>query len=129
LQDKGGWSARDTAKSFADYAAAVAGRMGDRLKHFITLNEPAVHTVFGHVLGEHAPGLKDIALLGPTTHHMNLGQGLAIQALRAARATCGSARPRRCSPAGQRAGRWRSGTVRPPTAWTACGTGPGWIRC
>jgi beta-glucosidase len=56
LQDKGGWSARDTALSFADYAAAVAGRMGDRLKHFITLNEPAVHTVFGHVLGEHAPG-------------------------------------------------------------------------
>lgn len=84
LQDKGGWSARDTANSFADYAAAVAGRIGDRLKHFITLNEPAVHAVFGHVLGEHAPGLKDIALLGPITHHMNLGQGLAIQALRAA---------------------------------------------
>jgi beta-glucosidase len=63
----------------------VAGRIGDRLKHVITLNEPAVHTVFGHVLGEQAPGLKDIALLGPTTHHMNLGQGLAIQALRAAR--------------------------------------------
>jgi beta-glucosidase len=41
--------------------------------------------VFGHVLGEHAPGLKDITQLGPVTHHMNLGQGLAIQALRAAR--------------------------------------------
>lgn len=85
LQDKGGWSARDTAESFADYAAAVASRLGDRLKHYITLNEPAVHAVFGHVLGEHAPGLKDIALLGPTVHHMNLGQGLAIKALRAAR--------------------------------------------
>jgi beta-glucosidase/6-phospho-beta-glucosidase/beta-galactosidase len=85
LQDKGGWTNRDTALRFADYARAVVERLGDRLKHFITLNEAAVHTVFGHVLGEHAPGLKDITLLGPVTHHMNLGQGLAIQALRAAR--------------------------------------------
>lgn len=85
LQAKGGWAKRDTALRFADYARAVVDRLGDRLKHFIVLNEAAVHAVFGHVLGEHAPGLKDAALLGPVTHHMNLGQGLAIQALRAAR--------------------------------------------
>ena len=85
LQDKGGWKNRDTAYRLADYAHAVVDRLGDRLKRYIILNEAAVHTVFGHVLGEQAPGLKDIGQLGPVTHHMNLGQGLAIQALRAAR--------------------------------------------
>jgi beta-glucosidase len=44
-----------------------------------------VHTIVGHVLGLQAPGLKNADLLGPVTHHQNLGQGLAIQALRAAR--------------------------------------------
>ncbi|WP_454759196.1 GH1 family beta-glucosidase [Caulobacter segnis] len=83
LQDKGGWAARDTALRFADYAHAVVDRLGDRLKNYIILNEAAVHAVFGHVLGEHAPGLKDINLLGKVVHHMNLGQGLAMQALRA----------------------------------------------
>lgn len=85
LQDKGGWANRDTASRFADYAHAVVDKLGDRLKNYIILNEAAVHAVFGHVLGEHAPGLKDINLLGKVVHHMNLGQGLAMQALRAAR--------------------------------------------
>lgn len=83
LQGMGGWANRDTALRFADYAHAVVDRLGDRLKHYIILNEAAVHAVFGHVLGEHAPGLKDINLLGKVIHHMNLGQGLAMQALRA----------------------------------------------
>ncbi len=84
LQDKGGWSARDTSLRFADYAAIVAKRLGDRVKSFIVLNEAAVHTVLGHVVGEHAPGLKDAGLLGPVIHHLNLAQGLAISALRTA---------------------------------------------
>lgn len=83
LQGMGGWSNRDTALRFGDYAHALVDKLGDRLKNYIILNEAAVHAVFGHVLGEHAPGLKDINLLGKVVHHMNLGQGLAMQALRA----------------------------------------------
>ena len=85
LQVKGGWASRDTAARLADYAHAVGDRLGDRLKNYIILNEAAVHAVVGHVLGEQAPGLKDVNQLGKVVHHMNLGQGLAIQALRAAR--------------------------------------------
>ncbi len=84
LQEEGGWSNRDTAQRFAEYADIVARRLGDRLKHIVVLNEAAVHATLGHVLGMHAPGLSDASLLGGAIHHQNLAQGLAIQALRAA---------------------------------------------
>lgn len=83
--EKGGWASRETAQRLADYGALVVLRLGDRIKNFIILNEAAVHTIVGHVLGTQAPGLKDARLLGPVTHHQNLGQGLAVQALRASR--------------------------------------------
>lgn len=82
LQDEGGWSTRDITARFADYAAIVGDRLGDRIKHFIALNEASVFTMFGHVTGNHAPGLREPALLGPVTHHLNLAQGLALNALR-----------------------------------------------
>jgi beta-glucosidase len=85
LQERGGWTSRDTADRFADYAAVVTETLGDRLKHIVVLNEAAVHAVVGHVLGEHAPGLRDAAQLGAVIHHQNLAQGKAIQAMRAGR--------------------------------------------
>jgi len=85
LYEKGGWKSRDTAKRLGDYASLIGDRLGDRIKNFIILNEAAVHTIIGHVLGLQAPGTKDANALGPVTHHQNLGQGLAIQALRARR--------------------------------------------
>ena len=85
LFKQGGWRSRETPKRLADFAELIARRLGDRVKNFVVLNEAAVHTVFGHVLGIHAPGQRDANLLGPVTHHQNLGQGLAIAALRATR--------------------------------------------
>src|SRR6516162_8246554 len=55
LQEKGGWLNRDTSPAFADYARVVARRLGDRVKHWATFNEPNVHALFGHGLGDHAP--------------------------------------------------------------------------
>lgn len=85
LQERGGWQSRDTAERFRDYAAVVSESLGDRLKHYVILNEAAVHAILGHVLGVHAPGLTDASVLGAVIHHQNLAQGLAIQALRSSR--------------------------------------------
>ena len=83
LQDRGGWSARDTALRLADYAAVVGEALGDRVKRWITLNEPLVVAHNGHRIGVHAPGLRDNAAAAATTHHLLLGHGLAAAALRA----------------------------------------------
>src|ERR1700734_2215257 len=83
LQDRGGWSNRDTALRLADYAAGGGGALGDRVKRWITLNEPLVVAHNGHRIGVHAPGLRDNAAAAATTHHLLLGHGLAAAALRA----------------------------------------------
>jgi beta-glucosidase len=84
LQEGGGWLERDTASRFAEYVSLVADRLGDRVKKWITLNEPAEHTLFGHALGAHAPGKQLMFDALPAAHHQLLGHGLAVQALRAA---------------------------------------------
>ena len=80
----GGWQSRDTSKAFADYAAYVTKRLGDRVHHFMTTNEFACFTDLGYKLGQFAPGLKLPA--GPVNqvrHHGILAHGLAVQAIRA----------------------------------------------
>ncbi len=82
LQDKGGWANRDTAGYFADYTAAVVHRLGDRVKRWVTINEPWVATMQGHVKGNHAPGLTDMKLGLAVGHHLLVGHGLSMQAIR-----------------------------------------------
>ncbi|GGN55796.1 beta-glucosidase [Streptomyces albiflavescens] len=81
------WLDRDTAERFAEYAGVVAARLGDRVKKWITLNEPAEHTLLGHALGAHAPGKQLLFDALPVAHHQLLAHGLGIRALRAAGAT------------------------------------------
>ncbi|MFC9670539.1 GH1 family beta-glucosidase [Streptomyces sp. NPDC056949] len=87
VEEAGGWLKRDTASLFADYAAEVADRIGDRVQRWITLNEPAEHTLLGHALGQHAPGRQLLFDALPVAHHQLLAHGLAVRALRAAGAT------------------------------------------
>ncbi|MFF8634742.1 GH1 family beta-glucosidase [Streptomyces pilosus] len=78
------WLERDTAERFAEYVTEVAGRLGDRVRTWITLNEPAEHTLLGHALGVHAPGRHLLFDALPVAHHQLLAHGLAVGALRAA---------------------------------------------
>jgi beta-glucosidase len=82
LQDLGGWSIRDTAYRFAEYAAIVAKRLGDRVPNWITHNEPMVTALSGHLLGEHAPGIQDPLLALHVGHNLLLSHGLAVEAMR-----------------------------------------------
>ena len=83
LEDRGGWRDRDTAYAFAEYAAAVEARLGDRVRQWMTLNEPWVVAHLGHRTGQHAPGLVNSGTELDVIHHQLLGHGLAAQALRA----------------------------------------------
>ncbi|MFO1111792.1 MAG: GH1 family beta-glucosidase [Bradyrhizobium sp.] len=83
LGDLGGWQNRDIAGWFADYAALIARRYGDRVKRFATFNEPCVFTLFGYGFGWNAPGIADKDALHKAIHHVNLSHGAAVDVLRA----------------------------------------------
>jgi beta-glucosidase len=83
LQDAGGWLNRDTAGRFAEYAEIAAAALGDRVKLWMTLNEPVVLTFLGYANGIHAPGQRLGLSALPAAHHQLLGHGLAVAALRA----------------------------------------------
>lgn len=84
LEDEcGGFIGRDGAYYFADYAEQVVKSLGDRVKHWITLNEPWEHAMFGHFLGEQAPGKRSPWLYFKVAHHELLGHGLAVERIRA----------------------------------------------
>ena len=74
LEDKGGWQNRDTSKAFADYAGFTAGKLQDRVKHFMTMNEMRTFVELGYGNGTHAPGLKlGQKALAQLTHNVVLG--------------------------------------------------------
>jgi len=83
LQDRGGWMNRDIAFWFADYAALIARRFGDRLATIATLNEPWCTAYVGHFMGRHAPGYRDVRATARAMHHVMLAHGSAIDVLRA----------------------------------------------
>ncbi|MFN8223605.1 MAG: GH1 family beta-glucosidase [Gaiellales bacterium] len=82
LQDRGGWPSRELIGPFTDYAEVVAGRLGDRVKRWITHNEPWVVAWLGYGNGEHAPGLESRKLALAASHTLLVSHGHAVEVLR-----------------------------------------------
>ena len=83
LQDAGGWTSRDTVTAFVEYADVITKRLGDRVKHWITHNEPWCTAIHGNLDGMHAPGLKSLPTALQVCHHVLLSHGLAVPVIRA----------------------------------------------
>lgn len=82
LQDKGGWTNRETAYAFAEYTRVVVERLGDRVAGWITHNEPWCVSFLGYRTGEHAPGIQENKQAIEAVHHLMLSHGLAMQEIR-----------------------------------------------
>ncbi|GAA1974517.1 GH1 family beta-glucosidase [Microbacterium pumilum] len=85
LQDRGGWANRDIVDWFAEYAALVFDRFGDRVARWVTINEPIALWV-GYGLGIFAPGIADERVGKQAMHHAMLAHGRAVEAFRASSA-------------------------------------------
>ncbi len=84
LQDEMlGWQSREIVPLFADYAAEVARRFGDRLASIATLNEPWCVATLGHETAQFAPGITSRRAAAQVSHHLLLAHGEAITAMRA----------------------------------------------
>ncbi|MBK1640878.1 beta-glucosidase [Chromatium okenii] len=83
LQDRGGWRNPDSPAWFADYAQVLFHALDDRVPLWVTINEPWVVTIPGHVDGELAPGLRDLDAAPRVAHHLLLAHLAAVAAYRA----------------------------------------------
>ncbi|MFS0866113.1 GH1 family beta-glucosidase [Microbacterium sp. 179-B 1A2 NHS] len=83
LQERGGWTVRETSERFVEYAMSVHDALGDRVPVWTTLNEPWCASFLSYTGGEHAPGHQSVAEGMLASHHLLLGHGMAVRELRA----------------------------------------------
>jgi len=83
LEDRGGWLNRDTAYRFAEYADLMSRELQGRVTSWASLNEPWCSAFLGYGNGHHAPGRSSVRYARQAMHHLLLGHGLALQALKA----------------------------------------------
>jgi beta-glucosidase len=83
LQDAGGWTSRATIDAFLRYTETVIRKLGDRVKDWMTHNEPWVVAYVGHLFGDQAPGMHDLKTALAVAHGILLSHGKAVPVIRA----------------------------------------------
>lgn len=93
LEDRGGWPNRDLAHYYADYAGILAKHLGDRITTWAPFNMPWTFTYYGYGIGVFPPARSNFNEFLKAAHTVNLAQGEAFRAIKAAssKATVGSA--------------------------------------
>ena len=82
LQLRGGWNNREVVEWFGEYGEVLTSRFGDRVKNWMTLNEPLCSAWLGHLYGDMAPGIKDLQTALNVSHNLLMSHGLACQVIR-----------------------------------------------
>lgn len=82
LQEEGGWPGRIIVDRYVEYVDVISRALGDRVKNWITLNEPFVSAFNGYLEGRHAPGITDLNSAVAASHHLLLSHGLAVPVIR-----------------------------------------------
>lgn len=82
LQDRGGWNNREIVKWFEEYTDVMTTRLGDRVKNWMTLNEPLCSAWIGHLYGAMAPGIEDLQTALNASHHLLMSHGAATKIIR-----------------------------------------------
>jgi len=83
LHDRGGWNSRESVDWFANYTNVLIHAFGDRVKHWITINEPHCVAWFGYYRGWFAPGISDLQTSLNVAHHLLLAHGTAARIIKA----------------------------------------------
>ena len=82
LQDQGGWANRSTIDAYVNYVGVVVSKLGDRVKDWMTHNEPWCISILSNALGEHAPGLRDMKIALQVAHNVLVSHGKAVPVIR-----------------------------------------------
>lgn len=82
IQERGGWTVRESSDLFTEYALTMHDALGDRVKVWTTLNEPWCSSFLSYTAGAHAPGHTSVAEGMLASHHLLLGHGQVVAELR-----------------------------------------------
>ncbi len=82
LEDKGGWSNRDSIQWFEEFVDVSTKAFGDRVKNWMVFNEPMAFTMLGYMLGWHAPGKVNFKKFYKSVHHVTMSHGAGGRVIR-----------------------------------------------